>query len=274
MFNFFKKSTTNEVSVIEPPQKEIEIVFKEKSVNEIIEEIHETFFTEVDKLLESAMIAKSLDTDKQSLIDKCARLKKLGFENTKEIKEAEIEIERLNSIKLENDEKQELFDAINYFSFKYPNYKFITKDSVEKICEKYKLFYGDIKIYTGDVPDENLKHIEDFKIDKNDECYVEKMRIGRTRTNIDSDYHNFKTYNEIKDYVDVKICPLEIVAPLKDFETDKTETIIRKYGISHIEIPDPIVLKPVFFDHKKYYLIVTAWGLEAGDELVVNERHN
>lgn len=44
--------------------------------------------------------------------------------------------------------------------------------------------------------------------------------------------------------------------------------------MKHIEIPDPVVLKPVIYNSQKYYLIVTAWGLEAGDEIVVNSNHN
>jgi len=35
-----------------------------------------------------------------------------------------------------------------------------------------------------------------------------------------------------------------------------------------------VVLKPVVYNKQKYYLIVTAWGLEASDELVVNQKMN
>lgn len=41
-----------------------------------------------------------------------------------------------------------------------------------------------------------------------------------------------------------------------------------------IEVPDPIVLKPVFYKDQKYYLIVTAWGLESTDQDVINEKMN
>jgi hypothetical protein len=44
--------------------------------------------------------------------------------------------------------------------------------------------------------------------------------------------------------------------------------------VDKVEIPDPIVLKPVCYKKRKYFLIVTAWGLEAADELVVNPNHN
>ena len=44
--------------------------------------------------------------------------------------------------------------------------------------------------------------------------------------------------------------------------------------LSKIEIPDPVVLQPVFFKGRKHYLIVTAWGIEAEDDLVKNSNHN
>ena len=133
MFKLFKKTANNNVIVSEPIYN-----LKNKTVNEVIEEIHENFYTEVDKLLASAKIANSLDTDKQDLIDKCVRLKALGFTNTKEVKEAEAEIARLDELKRDNEAKKTLIEAINYFSFKYPNYKFITEKSVEKISERLK----------------------------------------------------------------------------------------------------------------------------------------
>lgn len=290
MFKLFKKSATNEVMIAEPKAD-----LRGKTVNEVIEEIHETFYTEVDKLLASAKIANSLDTDKQDLIEKCARLKALGFTNTKEVKEAEAEIARLDELKRDNEAKKTLIEAINYFSFKYPNYKFITEKSVEKICAKYNLVYGAIDRYIGTVPDKNLKHIEDFRVLEDDECFVyEELRysmFGGGERSMRKEYktsEHFKREQELKnnpdyyrqrmmmhrmDYREINMkCPLEIAAPLKDFNMEGMEA--KGHKISKIEIPDPIVLKPVIFNNQKHYLIVTAWGIEAGDELVVNANHN
>ncbi len=273
----------------------ISVIVKNKTVNEIIEEIHESFYTEVDKLLSEAKVSNSLDTDKQSLIDKCERLKLLGFAKTKEIIEAEKEINRLRLLKSENDTKQKLIDAINYFSTKYPNYKFITEDSVKKICAKYNLIYGEINKYTGTVPDKNLKHIEDFKISLDDELCVEEEYCNGfhgSRILMNRQYKNGRDWTrdmKLKNqsgyhmrrmemgltmnssYVSKK-CPLEIAAPIKDFDIKESE--IKNFKLSKIEIPDPVVLKPVIYNNQKYYLIVTAWGLEASDELVVNQKMN
>lgn len=290
MFKLFKKSANNEVVIAEPKAD-----LRGKTTNEVIEEIHETFYTEVDKLLASAKIANSLDTDKQDLIEKCARLKALGFTNTKEVKEAETEIARLDELKRDNEAKKTLIEAINYFSFKYPNYKFITEKSVEKICAKYNLVYGAIDRYIGTVPDKNLKHIEDFRVIEDDECFVyEELHysmFGGGEISMIKEYktaEHFKREQELKnnpdyyhhsmmmhrmDYRKINMkCPLEIAAPLKDFNMEGRE--VKGYKISKIEIPDPIVLKPVIFNNQKHYLIVTAWGLESADELVVNANHN
>ncbi len=67
-------------------------------------------------------------------------------------------------------------------------------------------------------------------------------------------------------------CPLEIAAPVKDFNMTSHE--IKDFKISKIEIPDPVVLQPVIYEGIKHYLIVTAWGDEAEDELVVNQKMN
>jgi hypothetical protein len=46
-------------------------------------------------------------------------------------------------------------------------------------------------------------------------------------------------------------CPLEIAAPVKDF--NMSDMIIQDYQVvEKIEVPDPIVLKPVIFKNKKH----------------------
>ena len=286
MFKLFEKTAKSEVAIAEPKAD-----LKGKTTVEIIEEIHDSFFTEVDKLFATAKVSNSLDTNKQALLDKCKRLKALGFTNTKEVKEAEIEIERLNKLQKENEEKQELIEAINFFSITYPTYKFITEDSVNKICQKYGLVYGKISRYLGTVPDKNLKHIEQFNVHDKHECYFKEtiylsFGMGGSRS-IDKKYITKDEHEIIKeryeksDYrlmfsmhsreVNLK-CPLEIAAPVKDFNMEGME--VKNNKIQKIEIPDPIVLKPVIFKDKKHYLIVTAWGEEASDEIVVNQQMN
>jgi len=261
-------------------KKEVRVVQPTKTTNELIDEIHETFYTEVDRLLAEAGVTFSLETNKQELIDKCERLKKLGFTNSKEVAEAQTEISRLRQLEKENTAKQDLIEAIKHFSFEYPDYKFITEESVKKICEKYNLVYGEIGRYIGNVPEENLTHMEQFSIKKEDECFIEERRSSWST---EKKYINQKDYERgIKptssdyrmvsmssSYYHYEKAPLEIAAPLKDFNMTASE--VKDFKISKIEIPDPVVLKPVMYNRNKYYLIVTAWGKEAEDELVKNK---
>ncbi len=254
MFGIFKSKSKNNSVVGE---------FKNKTQNQIIDEIHDTFYTEVDKLLSSAKISNSLDTDKQELINKCEKLKALGFTNTKEVKEAEVEIKRLDDLKLENESKKSLIEAINYFSFKYPMYKFITEDSVKNICEKYNLVYSEINRYIGTVPDLNLKQIEEFKISEEDECYFHETRyvwgsFTEKRVITFEQYKKSKSENRRLSGSALQIfekCSLEIAAPLSDFNIAKAE--VKDFKLSDIIVYDPVVLKPVIFNNKKHFLIQT-----------------
>lgn len=272
-------------SIFKSKVKEEEITVKEtvKTNNEWVEEIHETFYSEVDRLLASANIKHRIETDKEALITKKQKLEALGFSNTKEVQEASSEVSRINNLKNENHEKEVLVEAINYFSFKYPFYKFITEDSVKKICEKYNLIYSTVNNYIGEVPDENLEQMENFKIEDLDKSYIKTtfFGIGERALTEGVSYEDYLTYQENRNgiggrvhylYTDCKESKLEICAPIKDFNVKNME--VRDFKLSKIEILDPVVLQPVNFKGTKHYLIVTAWGLEASDELVVNSINN
>lgn len=263
-------------------------VLQEKSTKEIIEEIHETFYTEVDRILAEANIYVSEQPKDANLLEKSNRLKKLGFSATKEVTISKQQESIIEEARKENEVKDHLKRAVNYFSFKYPQYKFITEDSVKNICDKYGLVYGEVSRYKGTVPEENLEQMENFKIEDVDVCakkesvYLGFMPSGYTSP-IDYFSKNELRSKKIEDDKEGKssfmsdfrtffrVCPLEIAAPVKDFDMEghklEGNKIVR-------EIPDPVVLQPVHFEGKKHYLIVTAWGEEASDELVVNERLN
>lgn len=266
MKNLFKKFTAKKT-----PMVSVESVNQSK----LIEEIHETFYTEVDRLLQSAKISHSLESDKQELLEKCERLKKLGFTNTKEVQEAESEIRRINDLKRENKQKAKLVEAIDYFTGKYTNYKFITVESVEKICEKYGFVYGDIATYIGTVPTKNLEHIENFKIDEDDLCIIKYDSFDGEalyQSKIDFEREKRVKYGSIPLLSLYDYKRMDIVAPLKDFNTEGME--LDGFTLKKIQIPDPIVLQPVCYKDELYYLIVTAWGDEAADNLVINPAHN
>lgn len=274
MFNFFKKEEKLIIS------SSVDVIEKEISTKSIIEEIHETFYTEVDRLLEMANIKVTDYSINKELIDKGDRLKSLGFTNSKEANNAFAEKIRVCNIESENEQKDKLIRAINYFKSKYPLYKFITEDSVKKICEKYNLIYSTVDRYIGEVPDKNLKDIENFKIQNGDCAYIRTTTFNYlSETNRTVDYSDYLDYLKNKKNiisplsmpvrVTFRKSKLEIAAPKSDFNLKDSELRDFKLGDKHI--PDPVVLHPVMFENTQYYLIVTAWGDEASDPLVVNE---
>lgn len=271
-----------------------------------VEEIHNTFFTEVDRLLAEAKNLNSLESEKQELVSKAERLRKLGFNHTQDVVSAHEEEARLRNLKSENEIKLALSRAIEYFTFKYPQYKFITEAAVKKICEKYGLIYGNVSRYVGAVPDKNLDQIEKFKIDEKDECYESSvtgmggvgfgtwsptgfidprdgpismpngpisMPIEVHKSFVDKEEAKRKRFNtsgSMYTQETVRKCSLEIAAPKSDFNMTQME--VQNFKLQAIPIPDPIVLCPVLFEGAKHYLVVTAWGDESKE--VVNEKLN
>ncbi|HDZ04884.1 hypothetical protein LCGC14_0370490 [marine sediment metagenome] len=162
------------------------------------------------------------------------------------------------------------------------------------------LIYGNVQNYKGDIPEKNINEIENFSIEDIDLVYE---NIAWGGANIAS-HKDYLQYEEKKAQAvrpveiieergtaifsafnfpvisptftmfsgDISKAPLEIAAPIKDFNTKNME--IKKNKLSKIQVPDPVVLQPVYCDGQKHYLIVTAWGDEASDELVVNETSN
>lgn len=187
---------------------------------------------------------------------------------------------------------------------------------MKKICNKYGLIFGPVGRYEGEVPEENLTQIENFKIKDEDACWeeispglrsdmrrvisfqeveLERKAERERRRNIDIGAAGFSsrpvigsldTASYYRDYIsgfDLRMnvstfrdrqekCGLEIVAPVEDFDTKGMA--LTDFELKPIEIPDPVVLQPVYHNGAKHYLIVTAWGEEASDPLVRNEKMN
>jgi hypothetical protein len=232
-----------------------------------IEEIHEAFNTEVDRLLEYANVrpAPISYTDQEAKAD---RLLKLGFNSSSDVtKVKDIQLKR-QQVAQELHDKDKLISAINYFSMHYPNYKFITEASVKVLCNKYGLIYGPVSRFKGDVPAKNLEQIEKFKV-KDEDC-VYQYRHDSWSGN---PYFMLGSYAHAKaNSIRYQKQTLEIAAPMKDFDTTGME--LKDFKLEVIPPKDPIVLCPVLHGNTKHFLIVTAWGPEATDELVVNQKFN
>lgn len=275
-------------------QKPSHSIAIERSDSDIVEEIHETFFTEVDRLMQESRIINSVSGEKMSLVEKMEVLNRNGFHSTT-IKNVRKDTVRLDSLASENKIKIATVEAIRYFSFKYPQYKFITEDSIKKICEKYGLIYSVPDHYIGFIPEKNVIDIANFKIDPSDECfyvhpfygylfkadgYCNKIQFDEFKQKVKSGEINNGDKDSMyygEDYISslhsnvISKEPMMIAAPIRDFNT----TFMKVENFKLVSnIKDPIIFKPVQFEGYKFYLIVTAWGLEASDPIVVNERMN
>lgn len=163
---------------------------------------------------------------------------------------------------------------------KIPHLKRIYFRDVEKICKKYRLAIGRLDSFTGHIPEKNLIQIHQF-CKKYVRFYVKEDFIIRSKTT------EFMTRKEAVAFRDKtkffrfgydrieSTYTLFICAPKKDMLEDLIETK------KSLKLDDPIVLAipsdDLWMTHPKddaTCYIVTAWGDEANDAIVFNERMN
>jgi len=257
-------------------------------------EIHREFETASEKLLESAK--EIINSQPKVNVSKIQQLKNLGFKQVQEVEQG-------NKVLEKTELSKEQIDLVNYYSHNYPFNKFITEEQVKTICHKYNLVCGDVERFKGFVPEKNLSEIVNFKLKEKDNNFIvtsnglifenAETRLIRGYTHIykktdpsefnyafqSNDGINFyskdnKNIFGLSHLGDQKFTienkSLKICAPVKDMDISGLELKEGYKLIKKIEIPDPVVLQPV----KGGYLILTAWGDEASDPLVVNQNHN
>lgn len=273
-------------------------MFKKKQTTEVlIAEIHNEFNTAGEKLLLSAQ--KILNQVGQHNIEKAERLKNAGFSNSQDVR-------TLIPVKV----TQETVDLIHGYLMRYPLNKFITKDQVIQICKKYNLVTVPTSKYKGFVPETKLKDVENFHVHDmdlpdflirikaawntpNPESFVIRSRgadwIHKKFGELIPSSHPalkwhgdalFGVYYEGKRgrqiaYVEkfdlIETREMQICCPEKDAEISGLKKIGSFFhSVTTVHVPDPVVLQPV----KGGYLIVTAWGDEASDPIVVNPVNN
>lgn len=291
--------------------------------------IHADFYSAEERLYVSAIGV--LNGHNKPNHEKADRLKKLGFTKAKPINQAFTHQAKLN-------QASDLVKVIEYMRVRYPQYKYITEAEVKTLCQKYGLIIGDAEQYTGDIPEKNLKDIEQFRLFPEDwsKELSKKQRFGfgidpidlssfdlsTTRTRgaasffaqtiedereiyLQRAWHQrffqeatARTYpiapqhaflpstpenkkeierkllmgdmkeKDIKQNVNSKPY-FKICAPPSDFNTSGHIIVD-----GHKLVYDPIVLQPMKTLGIFGYLIVTAWGDEASDELVINQANN
>ncbi|MCK5017290.1 MAG: hypothetical protein KAS32_09465 [Candidatus Peribacteraceae bacterium] len=260
-----------------------------------VEEIHKAFHTEVDRLLAEASIVVDEPVVNQKKIDDYTTLDKLGFRQSSTLHDNREEFEKKAVHKDIEEQKTLLRETINYFSQNYSNYKFITEESVKLLCKKFSLVYGNIAIYTGSIPSKNIEDMKNFMVHQKDVSYFgtsdyDPLDYDEYRSRIknlskvpmsiylnkigilENVYEDYETKSFSGKSIYYGKHPWQIVAPLSDMDMKDKE--VRNFQVVGRPPEDPIVLQPVLYKGDKHYLIVTAWGPEALDPLVMNPKHN
>ncbi len=222
-----------------------------------VEDVHREFETASEVLLAEAQEQLGLIPNVNT--GKAKRLQAMGFFKTKEVALMQKTNEQKNKL------EKRASDLV-YYAKKYPQYKFITKDKIMEIAQKYNLVLGSISDFTGFVPEVKLTEIEKF---------ICNIPVAQSDMEIRYNTSSFQSFMWETSRGLASHSPetsynrqLEIVAPQKDF--DMTGKYVEGREIKSIPVPDPIVLFPV----REGYLIISKWGEEASDPEVINENHN
>lgn len=226
--------------------------------SEEITQIHNEFYNNADEALREAKFLLK-DAENASL-SKGRKMLELGFVQAKEASEALLLKQRMGLT-------EESAEYVRKYNKEYPLYKFITLGQVREICRKYGLVCGEISLYKGFVPADKVDEICAFKIDVNDISMEEWSRGLKEYANeiINDDGESYRKWPSLYK-IEERKAGLKICAPAKDMDMRGK----RAQNFMVKDIPDPIVLQPVHGG----YLIVCAWGDEASDEIVVNEKFN
>lgn len=151
---------------------------------------------------------------------------------------------------------------------RYPNHKLIHSTHAEQICSKYGLFCGKLDKYIGQIPNKNLKELEDFKLNVAPHYTIDYGFWGGQKKTYYKNLSEIRNKKSTEKRLVLMAGQFSICAPEKDFIS----------GSRHILVDDPIIL---FSEYPRDYcyssnmfVIVTAWGEEAKDEKVFNERLN
>lgn len=274
----------------------------EKGYPKVVQEIHHEFMNAGDKLLKTAN--ELLDTLSVPNHEKVAKLKQFGFHQTKQVSETAETQKKINV-------QKKISDVISNFRVEYPNYKYITIEIAEKICAKYNLVLGPVGRFTGFVPQKNIDEMEAFFNQYPNDKTVYTKTWYSTSVYREDQVH-FISEKEYNTYMDAKKnqltagvgmqyqsalqsqasvaaqyaqaqrepfysninVPLAICVPLKDMDM-RNMKLEGVHMVKDVPIPDPVVLMPKNHSNGTVgYLILTAWGDEASDPMVVNQNKN
>lgn len=237
-----------------------------------VKEIHADFDTAQDRIVAEA--ERIINSPRQEIIFKANILNALGFTS---VEAAVIGRNFEGNVR----QQKELLGLVESYQQRYPFNQFITEKEVERLCKKYGLVFGPADRFTGDIPEKNLDEIANFKLLEEDmeneyshsDWHIQSHGIGHFIRNhmgvfIEGEWmeESMERFNETRHFRKSKPA-FKMVASYQDFDTSNMR--LEGYKLEE-NLPDPIVLQPV----KGGYLVVSKWGDEASDEIVLNEKMN
>lgn len=236
MFSLFKPKKTTQSTVVETAT-----LSKAKSnptAQRMVQEIHDAVNSSFDRHVKDTLRELGVVSQTQ-VTTRLKQLQDIGATSTPEVVELNRKLEKLNELKGEED-------RINTLKRVFKYHRVITEKDMLSIRDKYQLGMGDLSMYIGTIPQKNLDETSRY------------MEWIKSCPDVRSVYHH-TIYGGLE-----ILSRLTIMAPPQEFTNPQRS----------VNIDDPIILNSVQLDGKMYYVIVTAWGLEAGDSLVVNPSHN
>lgn len=177
-------------------------------------------------------------------------LQGIGFSNAENIKEFEENSKILEKAGL----TLETIDVLKKIKTKY-NKNIIGYNNLCELCLKHNLYFGDSGLYTGEIPMENIKEMQNFPFSEFASHY--NVVQGRYEESI----INGNICTSAKTLI---VAPLNVFN-LKDIFVASSRELIRFSGtVAKCKAPfaqDPIVLLPFKISATKeiFFLIVTHW---------------
>jgi len=131
-------------------REQVERVQKETTVS-IDQQIYDDVYSAQELLLKEAneILTKASDYDEEKH-SRMKQMSRLGFSNAQQIKE-------FNDLEQKRRKQEAIKEKITYYKQEYPFNKFISKDCVKTICEKYKLLLTEVRDYVAEIPEKNQK---------------------------------------------------------------------------------------------------------------------
>jgi hypothetical protein len=265
MFNLFKKADPN-ITFSENQNHLIDVMLKRESAKVNApsaqpkremstikaEVVHAEYEAAAD-----ALINPILKADKE--IELAEKAGALGF-NRSQTYRAKEEIVLENNVTRAAHKKVSIAEAV------IPGYKFINREAVEAINKKYGLITAKASYFIGTIPETNLIEIEKFA-----DCLA-KITAAYWKELLAKDSLSDQIKSE-RYWAHWSTKPFMVSAPASDFDTAKmkSEMNMPEWGSNTIyRVEDPIVMQPF----EGGFLIVSKWGEEGNDPMLVNEVNN